>query len=36
VGIAALRPEVPANPWRLTLERYFEPASLADLDDLSA
>jgi hypothetical protein len=36
VGIAALRPEVPANPWRTTLDRYFEPASLADLDDLSA
>jgi hypothetical protein len=24
VGIAALRPEVPANPWRATLDRYFQ------------
>ncbi|MGQ0482460.1 MAG: polyphosphate polymerase domain-containing protein [Pseudonocardia sp.] len=29
VGIAALRPEVPANPWRATLVRYFEPAAPA-------
>jgi hypothetical protein len=24
VGIAALHPEVPANRWRATLDRYFE------------
>jgi hypothetical protein len=28
VGIAALRPEVPANPWRTTLDRYFQPPVL--------
>jgi hypothetical protein len=25
VGIAGLHPEVPSNPWRATLARYFEP-----------
>lgn len=24
VGIAGLRPEVAANPWRTTLQRYFD------------
>ncbi|MGI8814434.1 MAG: polyphosphate polymerase domain-containing protein, partial [Pseudonocardia sp.] len=28
VGIAALHPEVPANPWRTTLDRYFQPTPL--------
>jgi hypothetical protein len=27
VGIAALHPEVPANPWHTTLDRYFEVPS---------
>ena len=25
VGIAALHPEVPGNPWHATLHRYFQP-----------
>ena len=30
VGIAGLRPEVPANPWRAILVRYFDPPELGD------
>jgi VTC domain len=26
VGVAALHPEVPSNPWHQTLRRYFEPS----------
>jgi hypothetical protein len=29
VGVAALHPELPSNPWRQTLQRYFEPRALA-------
>jgi hypothetical protein len=29
VGIAALRPEVPSNPWNATLSKYFEPPTMA-------
>jgi hypothetical protein len=30
VGIAALHPEVPSNPWRATLARYFQPPVAVD------
>ena len=29
VGIAALHPELPSNPWHQTLRRYFEPLQAA-------
>jgi hypothetical protein len=31
VGVAALHPDLPSNPWRQTLQRYFEPRAIADL-----
>jgi len=31
VGVAALHPDLPSNPWRQTLQRYFEPRAVADL-----
>ncbi len=31
VGVAALHPELPSNPWRQTLQRYFEPRAISDL-----
>ena len=31
VGVAALHPELPSNPWHQTLRRYFEPRAVADL-----
>jgi hypothetical protein len=36
VGIAALRPEVPANPWRKTIDRYFQPTMVAPVVDRCA
>jgi VTC domain-containing protein len=29
VGVAALHPELPSNPWHQTLQRYFEPLRAA-------
>jgi hypothetical protein len=29
VGVAALHPELPSNPWHQTLRRYFEPLTAA-------
>jgi hypothetical protein len=29
VGVAALHPELPSNPWHRTLRRYFEPLPTA-------
>ena len=29
VGVAALHPELPSNPWHQTLRRYFEPPAAA-------
>jgi hypothetical protein len=29
VGVAALHPELPSNPWHQTLRRYFEPLPAA-------
>jgi len=29
VGVAALHPELPSNPWHQTLRRYFEPLAAA-------
>ena len=29
VGVAALHPELPSNPWHQTLWRYFEPLQAA-------
>jgi hypothetical protein len=29
VAVAALHPELPSNPWRQTLRRYFEPLQAA-------
>jgi hypothetical protein len=29
VGVAALHPELPSNPWRRTLRRYFGPLAAA-------
>jgi hypothetical protein len=29
--VAALHPDLPSNPWRQTLQRYFEPRAVADL-----
>ena len=29
VAVAALHPELPSNPWRQTLRRYFEPMQAA-------
>jgi hypothetical protein len=29
VGVAALHPELPSNPWHQTLRRYFEPRAIA-------
>ena len=31
VGVAALHPELPSNPWHQTLRRYFEPRAVANL-----
>ena len=31
VGVAALHPELPSNPWHQTLRRYFGPRTVADL-----
>jgi|tagenome__1003787_1003787.scaffolds.fasta_scaffold20653786_2 hypothetical protein len=31
VGVAALHPELPSNPWHQTLRRYFEPRAVAHL-----
>jgi VTC domain len=31
VGVAALHPELPSNPWHQTLQRYFGPRAIADL-----
>jgi hypothetical protein len=36
VGVAALHPELPSNPWHQTLQRYFEPRSIADLSRRAA
>jgi hypothetical protein len=36
IGVAALYPEVPCNPWQASLLRYFEPPWLAPADDDSA
>jgi hypothetical protein len=33
IGVAALYPEVPCNPWQASLMRYFEPPWLAPADD---
>jgi VTC domain len=30
VGVAALHPELPSNPWHQTLQRYFQPRAVAD------
>ena len=30
VGVAALHPELPSNPWHQTLQRYFGPRAVAD------
>ena len=30
VGVAALHPELPSNPWHQTLRRYFGPRAIAD------
>jgi hypothetical protein len=30
VGVAALHPELPSNPWNQTLRRYFGPRALTD------
>jgi hypothetical protein len=30
VGVAALHPELPSNPWHQTLQRYFGPPTIAD------
>ena len=35
VGVAALHPELPSNPWHQTLQRYFEPRAVADLSATS-
>jgi hypothetical protein len=29
IGVAALHPELPSNPWHQTLRRYFEPLPAA-------
>jgi glucan phosphorylase len=29
IGVAALHPEVPSNPWHQTLRRYFTPQVVA-------
>ena len=31
VGVAALHPDLPSNPWQQTLRRYFGPRAVADL-----
>ncbi len=31
VGVAALHPELPSNPWHQTLQRYFQPRAVSDL-----
>jgi VTC domain len=36
VGVAALHPELPSNPWHQTLQRYFEPRAIADLSQRAA
>jgi hypothetical protein len=36
VGVAALHPELPSNPWHQTLRRYFEPSAIADLSPAAA
>jgi hypothetical protein len=36
VGVAALHPELPSNPWHQTLRRYFEPSAVPDLRQAAA
>jgi hypothetical protein len=36
VGVAALHPELPSNPWHQTLRRYFKPSVVTDLSPAAA
>ena len=36
VGVAALHPELPSNPWHQTLRRYFAPSAVTDLSPAAA